>query len=190
LWTESNWLINYCGRIFHLKKTLYSEKPQQTIGITMSETNYKIKYKKGDFELEVQGDKAWVEAKFKELTKSEAILQPSVATPETKPLGLPVSLAEFVKSKSSPDQHNVLVVIFGYWLIHKENLKSFNSKDIKKCYDDTRISESKNTSQYLNYAQGSGYFKRLDEEKDGLTAWTITPTGDEYVEKEQWKTTK
>lgn len=155
----------------------------------MSEANYRIKYKIGDFELEVQGDKAWVEAKFKELMETRVIQQPLVVSPKEK-FGLPLSLAEFIKSKGSPDQHNVLVVIFGYWLIHKENMKSFNSKDMKKCYDDTRIPESTNTSQYLNIAQGSGYFKRLDEEKDGLTAWTITPTGDEYVEKEQWKTAK
>jgi len=167
------------------RENIIFPKAQRTMGITMSETNYRIKYKKGDFELEVQGDKAWVEAKFKELAESEAIQKPIVISPETKTSGLPVSLAEFVKSKGNPDQHGDLVAIFGYWLIHKENFKSFNSKDIKKCYDDTRISESTNTSQYLNYAQGSGYFKRLDEEKDGLTAWTITPTGDEYVEKLQ-----
>ncbi|MCJ7430089.1 hypothetical protein MUO83_02585 [Candidatus Bathyarchaeota archaeon] len=156
----------------------------------MSETNYRIKYKKGDFEVEVQGDKVWVEAKLKELAESEAIPKPIAISPETKPSSLPVSLAEFVKSKGSPDQHVALVVIFGYWLIHKENLKSFNSKDIKKCYDDTRIPESTNTPQYLNKTQGSGYFKRLDEQKDGHPAWIITPSGDDYVEKEQWKTAK
>jgi len=155
----------------------------------MSEANYRIKYKKGDFEVELQGDKAWVETKFQELTKTEVIVeQPAVAKPTEKPLCLPVSLAEFVNSKGSPDQHNVLMAIFGYWLIHKESLKSFNIKDIKKCYDDTRIQESTNTSKYLNDAQANGYFKRLDEKKDNLMAWTITPTGDEYVEKEQWKT--
>ena len=161
-----------------------------TLGRAMSETNYKIKCKKGDFELEVQGDKAWVEAKFKELSESEVIQEPTKISSVAQPSGLPVSLAEFVKSKGSPRQHGALVVIFGYWLFHKENFKYFSSKDIKKCYDDTRIPESTNTSQYLNDAQGNGYFKRLDEEKDGLTAWTITPTGDEYVEKEQWKISK
>ena len=159
----------------------------------MSETSYRIRYRKDNFEVEVQGDKAWVETKFKELTTTE-IVSPPIATqpssPTIKVSGLPVSLAEFVKSKGNPDQHGALVVIFGYWLIHKENLKSFNSKDVKKCYDDTRIPESSNTPQYMNNAQGSGYFKRLDEQKDGHPAWTITPSGDDYVEKEQWKTAK
>jgi hypothetical protein len=155
-----------------------------------SEKSYRIKYKKGDFEVEVEGDKTWVETKFDELTKpsvvkpSEAI-QSSTLMMETS--GLPQSLAEFLISKGSPKQHSVLVAIFGYWLYHKENQKSFNVKDIGKCYDDTRIAESTNTSQYMNEAQGKGLFKRVDEKKDNQTAWTITPTGDEFVKKEQWK---
>jgi hypothetical protein len=155
----------------------------------MSEPNYRIKYRKGDFELDLQGDKAWVEAKLKELTTTELVKPPVIGLP-TKVSGLPESLAEFLKSKGSPDEHSVLVVIFGYWLIHKEGYKSFNIKDITKCYDDTRIQESSNTSQYLNEAQGNGFFKRLDEKKDNRVAWTVTPSGDEYVEKERWKTAK
>lgn len=158
----------------------------------MSEPNYKIKYKKADFEVEVQGDKAWVEAKFKELTKIELPKEPVITEPTaqggTIAEGLPESLAEFLKQKGSPTQHNILVVIFGYWLFHKKNYQSFNIKDIGDCYSDARISESTNTSTYLNEAQGDGYFKRLDEKKDNRVAWTITLTGDKYVEEEQWKT--
>lgn len=157
----------------------------------MSETNYRIKYKKGDFELELQGDKAWVEARFKELTTTEIIKSPittsPIASPTTEVSGLPETLAEFVKMKGNPTKHSVLAVIFGYWLFHKRNEKSFNIKDIDKCYDDVRIQESSNTSQYLNEAQGKGFFKRLEEKKDAQTAWTITQSGDKFVEKEQWK---
>jgi hypothetical protein len=155
----------------------------------MSDTNYRIRYKMGDFEVEVQGDKAWVEAKFKELTTPET--SPKVVTtiqPATKVEGLPESLAEFLNQLGNPEQHSTIVVIFGYWLVHKERYPSFNVKDIEKCYTDTRISTSTNTSQYLNEAQADGYFKRLDEKKDNLVAWTITPTGDKFVKEQPWKT--
>jgi hypothetical protein len=156
----------------------------------MSETNYRIKYKKGDFELELQGDKAWVEAKFKELTTTEIVSPPIATQPltSTRVSGFPESLAEFLKSQGSPNKHLVLVVIFGYWLFHKEKQKLINVKDIEKCYDDVRITESSNTSKIMNDAQKEGYFKRLEEKKDELTAWTITQSGDDFVEKEQWKT--
>lgn len=156
----------------------------------MSDITYRLKCKKGDYEVEVQGDKEWVEAKFKELTTTEIVSPPTAtqASPATmKVSGLPESLAEFLKSKGSPKQHSVLVVIFGYWLFHKENQEFFNLKDIAKCYSDARIPESSNASQYMNDAQGKGLFKRLEEKKDNQTAWTITPSGDDFVEKEQWK---
>ena len=155
----------------------------------MSETNYRIRYRNGDFEVEVQGDKTWVEAKFKELTtpvtspKVKTIVKPTAEIEE-----FPESLAEFLNQLGNPSVHSTLVVIFGYWLIHKERFQSFNTKDIRKCYDKTRIAPSANTSQYLNEAQGYGYFKRLDEKKDNLVAWTITPTGDKFTKEQLWKT--
>jgi hypothetical protein len=155
----------------------------------MSETTYRIKYRNGDFEVEVQGDKTWVEAKFKELTtpetspKVETIVKRTAETEE-----LPESLAEFLNQLGNPSLHTTLVVVFGYWLIHKEKYQSFNVKDVEKCYSETRIATSANTSQYLNEAQGDGYFKRLDEKKDNLVAWTITPTGDKFVREQLWKT--
>jgi hypothetical protein len=155
----------------------------------MNETNYRIRYKFKDFEVEVQGDKAWVEAKFKELTTPET--SPEVVKtikPATGIEKLPESLAEFLNQLGNPEQHSTLVVIFAYWLVHKEGYQSFNVKDIEKCYTDTRIPASTNTSQYLNEAQGDGYFKRLEEKKDNYVAWTITPSGDKFVKEQLWKT--
>jgi hypothetical protein len=155
----------------------------------LSEPTYRIKLKRGDYEIEVQGDKVWVETKYKELTTSEIISLPITSQPSSatvKVSRFPESLAEFVKSKGSPNKHSTLVVIFGYWLFHKGNEKSFGVKDIAKCYDDARIPESTNTSQYMNEAQGKGFFKRADEKKEKQVAWTITQSGDEFVEKAQW----
>jgi hypothetical protein len=130
-------------------------------------------------------------AKFGEISVQEARgLTIELADTSAKSISyLPESLAEFVKSKGSPTKHSVLVVLFGYWLFHKEKQKSFNVKDIEKCYDDARIPESSNTSQYLNEAQSEGYFKRLAEKKDNRTAWTITQTGEAFVDHDKWKTT-
>ena len=158
----------------------------------MDEIVYRIKYKKGDLEIELQGDRAWVEAKFKELAKTEQFKPTATDQPSSNPVtsektALPESLAEFIKFKGSPTNHSILVVIFGYWLFHKEKQKLFNISDIEKCYDDVRVTESSNTSQIVNNAQSEGYFKRADEKKDGRTAWTITQLGDKFVEDAKWK---
>lgn len=152
----------------------------------MSETNYRIKYKKGNFEVEVQGDKSWVEAKFKELTTKEITIVdakvPKIESAKIEEVALPSSLAEFIREKGSPSRHKDLVTIFGYWLFHKKGMRVFNKIDIKACYSDARISESTNTAQIINEVQGTGYFKREEEKKDGKIAWAVTPTGEKHVE--------
>jgi hypothetical protein len=152
----------------------------------MSENNYRIRYKKGDLEVEVQGDKAWVEAKFKELTTKEITIVgakvPQIQGAKIEGKALPSSLVEFLKQKGSPKRHCDRVTIFGYWLFHKKGMRIFNRADIQKCYSSSRISESTNTAQIINDVQGTGYFRREEEKKDGGIAWTITPTGEAYVE--------
>lgn len=155
-------------------------------GYNMSETNYRIKYKKGNFEVEVQGDKDWVEAKFKELTTKEITIVgakvPKIEGAKIEEMTLPSSLAEFIRQKGSPSRHSDLVIIFGYWLFHKRGIRVFNRIDIEACYSDARIPESTNTAQMINGAQAAGYLRREGERKDGKIAWTITPTGEKQVE--------
>lgn len=146
----------------------------------MSETNYRLKYRKGDFEVEVQGDKGWVEKKFKELTEQKVSI-PEVTTPEGK--ALPMSLVEYVRAKGNPDGHSDLSMIFAYWLHHKRKMSSYNSIDIGNCYSEARITPPKNIPDTMNKNQGKGYLMTASEKKDGRKAWVIThPTGEEYVE--------
>ncbi|MHA1289884.1 MAG: hypothetical protein ACTSPB_21090 [Candidatus Thorarchaeota archaeon] len=148
----------------------------------MSDPTYRIRFRKDDFEVEVQGDKDWVETKFRELMKIGTGEEIKPPTPPTSPGDLPVSLAEFIRQKGNPTEHSQLVVLFGYWCIHKKNMKSFNRRDIADCYQDILMPESANTSTYLNNTQRDGYFLRMPEDKDNITAWTITPSGEELVE--------
>lgn len=149
----------------------------------MGEGNYKLRLKKGDFEVEVQGDKDFVVTKFEELTKGKIVLgKPGEV--ETAEVGeLPTSLAEFVKLKGDPKGHIELTAIFAYWLFKRENMDSFNFKDMESCYSQTRIPKPANLSDVINRNQGKGLFVRSEAEKDGLVAWRITRSGEEYVEK-------
>ena len=82
----------------------------------MRENNYRIKYREGNFEVEVQGDKDWVEKKFKELMEGKPIIFRKTTQEETETL--PTSLVEFVRAKGNPKGHPDIAIIFSYWL-HK-----------------------------------------------------------------------
>ncbi len=145
----------------------------------MVETDYKIKLKHGDFELEVQGDKEWVEAKFKELTSERNISASSlVAKNET----LPETLGEFLDLKGNPNKHTDSVAVFAYWLFHVDKMPTFNVQDILNCYDKTRKVKPSNVNQIINQNVASHLFADAPEKKDGLKAWVITRKGEEYVE--------
>jgi hypothetical protein len=157
--------------------------------IGMSDANYRIRYKKGDFEVEVQGDKAWVEGKFEELQKGPPPKAPDPSpsgsqapSPPTGGTTLPGSLMEFVLAKGNPTKHTDRAVLFAYWLFKKENMCSFNSTDISDCYDQTRIVKPQNIPDIVNQIQGQGLVTPVKEEKEGKKAWVITTTGEKYID--------
>ena len=155
----------------------------------MSDVNYRIRYKKGDFEIEVEGDKAWVEGKFEELKKDmptkmapPAPLGSQATTPIAVDTTLPASLVEFIKAKGNPSEHTDIEVLFAYWLLKKENMTAYNATDIQNCYDDARIPKPANINSIMNRIQKSGYVMTAKEKKDNKKAWVITATGEKYVQ--------
>jgi hypothetical protein len=145
----------------------------------MSETNYRIRIKRGDFEIDVQGDKGWVDSKFKELTTQEISIS---AQKEVTIKSIPGTLGEFLDQKGNPSKHTDSVAVFAYWLFKVEKMTTFNVQDILDCYDKTRKTKPSNVNQIVNQNVASHIFAEASEKKDGLKAWVITRTGEEYVE--------
>jgi len=140
---------------------------------------YRIKLKKADFELEVQGDKLWVESKFKELTTKEFSIP---GAREAIPKGVPETLGEFLDQKGNPQKHTDVMAVFAYWLFKVEKMESFNVKDIVECYNRTRRTKPSNPNQIINQNVATHLFAEATEKKDGYKAWVITRTGEQYVE--------
>lgn len=143
-----------------------------------SESNYKIRLRKGEFEVEVQGDKQWVAQKFEELTSEERKTTLSSPTSEEQ---IPQTLGEFLEEKNNPQKHTELVAVYAYWLFKVEKQQSFNVKDILSCYDRTRRVKPKNTNQIINANIRTHLFAPAKENKDGYKAWFLTHTGEEFV---------
>lgn len=145
----------------------------------MNETDYRIKFRKGDVEIEIQGDRNWVEHKFEELIDKEVAIV-SGETPRAE--GMPKTLVEFLGMKGNLTKHTDICVVFAYWLFKVENMESFNVKDLNTCYDRTRTVKSSNINQVANDNISRKYFAEAPEKKDGSKAWVITRPGEEYVE--------
>ncbi len=156
----------------------------------MTDQNYRIKIKQGEIEIEVEGDKEFVEKHIeefkkelpriaKELPSKEKIVSPEIPEKESELEKL--SLAEFYKQKD-PKNHNETVVVFAYWLTKKEKKEEFKTKDIGACYDEARISKPKNITQHVQ-AVASGKKAYLTK-GSARTYYKLTLTGEEFVEKE------
>jgi hypothetical protein len=139
---------------------------------------YKIRFRKGDFEAEAQGDREWVEKKFKELVSED--FKASLPK-ELSQEGMPDTLGEFLDIKGNPQKHTDVVAVYAYWLFKKEGFQSFNVKDIIDCYDKTRRVKPKNPNQIINVNVSSHLFSEASEKKDDLKAWVITRTGEDHV---------
>jgi len=145
----------------------------------VTEIPYRIKLRRKDFELEVQGDKLWVENKFKELITEKAGLADLGGI---APTGMQETLGEFLDQKGNPEKHTDVVAVYAYWLFKKEGMKTFNVKDIISCYDGTRRRKPSNPNMIINQNVATHLFAEAGEKKDGYKAWIITRTGEKYVD--------
>jgi hypothetical protein len=161
----------------NLKATYYLL--QMGARVVVSAIEYRIRLKRGDFEVEVQGDKEWVEAKYKELTSEKSLSQ---ALKSTEIGTMPQTIGEFLDEKGDPTKHTDATAVFAYWLFKVEKMQSFNVQDILTCFDKTRKAKPSNVNQIINQNVAMHIFAEASEKKDGLKAWVITRKGEEYVE--------
>jgi hypothetical protein len=155
-------------------------------GAKMLESQYLMRFKKGDLEIEVQGDKAFVEEKFKEMLmlKPMETQKGPPASSSIQPLeegGKKISLAEFLKTKN-PRSHGDKILVLGYYLEKAKGYPSFNLDEIEACYMEARLPKTKNFSAYITPLVRSGHLMDAAEKKDNKKAWRLTASGLKFVE--------
>lgn len=152
----------------------------------MADAKSRIRIKRGQIEIEVEGSEEYVNHKFKEL-KDEFFKQIPTPIPkiteETEHVildELPDNLPTFLETKGNPQSNQDLALTFAYWLLKKEGVEPFNRSDIERCYSLTRLTPSTNTGMDLRRLQGKGYL--IPEEKEGGLAYRLSQRGLEYLE--------
>ncbi len=140
--------------------------------------NYRIRYKKKDFELEVEGDRDFVLQQFHTLigfnsdNSDVTININEISSPE---ISGSLTLVEFYKSKK-PKTHDDRFVLFAYWHTLKEGKDTFKVEDIVAFY--TKVSEKRpsNPAQHMTNNVKRAYFQRVS---DGV--YKLTTSGSQFV---------
>lgn len=156
----------------------------------MTEQNYKIRIKLGKVEIEVEGDKEFVEKHIeefkkeipkivKELPSKEKTVIPETQEEKVELKGL--SLVEFYKQKD-PKNHNETVVVFAYWLTEKEKKEEFSPKDIENCYSKIGIKKPANVPQIMKILASGGKAYLIKTRERGI--YKISMLGKDLIEKE------
>lgn len=154
----------------------------------MTEQNYRIRIKLSNVEIEVEGDKEFVEKNIEEFKKEmpkiakELPSKEKTAIQETqKEVGLEgLSLAEFYKKKN-PKTDVETVLIVAYYLCTTEKKEEFFNKDIKNATD--KIGHKiTNIAQILKEAAKGNKAYLVKGSRRG--SWTITLEGKRFVDEE------
>lgn len=165
----------------------------------MAGATYRIRIVKPDFELEAEGDKAFVIEMIKKFEgespdsrtiKRKQPKQSKIDIKEIPPKIKTVSVGEFILQVGTK-KHTETVLAFGYYLEKYSGAKEFTAADINSCYYDSKM-ESSNTSQMIN---NNIRTRRMMEAKrkqgkKGRKAFVLTRTGEEFIEKKLKKTEK
>jgi len=92
-----------------------------------------------------------------------------------------VSIKEFVLQKNASSDINKTLTA-GYYLEHHRGLSPFNIRDLEELLREAREPLPKNISDVVNKNIEKGFIMNAKEKKNGLKAWTLTSTGDRFVE--------
>lgn len=143
----------------------------------------KIKMKYGDFELEIEGEETFVEAKIKDfpsvlhkiINNSENnqnnIIQEPNSTATLSQLEYKTekqkNLNEFLKEKNFSKDVD-LVLGLAYYLTQYNNKEEFTSKDVKELLKKAKYPSNKNIKNLLNNNIKKGYIEETDNKIGGF----------------------
>ena len=153
--------------------------------------NYRVRIKRGDNEIEVEGDKKYITKMIQEFGFGEdtQTLLPPKAGKKGVPGAIPpkgfgkLSAAEFVL-KYQIKKHTDLVLGFGYYIEKVKGMDKFTPADITSCYYEAKL-EASNTSQMIIQNIKRGFLmgaKGSEKGAKGKKYYTLTQSGLKFVE--------
>ncbi len=156
--------------------------------------SYRLKITRGDLNFEAEGDKKFVLEMLARFDKPPS--PPPASVEVTRTAKGRVSAPQLVIAKgTSPGEfirqfrfkkHTDFVLAFGYYLEKHSGLTEFSAADVNNCYYEAKM-EASNTSQMIIQNIRRGYLmeakKRAQENKASRKLFTLTRSGEEYLQK-------
>jgi len=93
------------------------------------------------------------------------------------------SAKEFLLSKSISGSTQKTLAL-AYYLEHNEGLTSFNVPDLEKIFQLAKEKKPANLNDLINKNISKGYIMDAPEKRDSKKTWTLTASGENFVEKE------
>jgi len=153
----------------------------------MKETNYKLRFAKNGVEIEVTGDKNFVETHFNDLLNDNLSKLTKDRTGQPAPgnssADSKFALRDFVEEKQPKDSATELMPVLVYYAKHHEGLKQFNKNDVRNLYRRYDIHKQPQSvyQAILDTSRNKGYFESVPKAKG---FFKLTESGEYFVEAE------
>ena len=92
-----------------------------------------------------------------------------------------ISIKEFILQKHPKTEVGRTLVI-GYYLEHYRNVTPFNAKDLERGFREAKETIPKNINLAVIGCIERGHMMEAESKKDKKKAWTLTGTGEGFVE--------
>src|SRR5437764_2598451 len=151
--------------------------------------NYRLKIVRAGQEFEAEGDKGFVIEMLKRFERSAPTEGGTGKThidlrTDKSPMPQPsksISLREFIR-RLGFKKHTDILVAFAYYLEKYAGVTEFTPADIKNCYYEAKM-ETSNTSQAIIQNINRGYVMPAKSGGKGRTRYTVTASGEQFIEK-------
>lgn len=141
--------------------------------------SHRIKVKKGDNEIELEGSQEFVESKFDELKE---IILGTLQNDGSNTSSNPITILDVhdLVTNLKPETNLDTQLIFAYFL-YKENVDPFRVENIESCFHEARMRPPRNISRDLSELEKGGLL--LERQRVGrFKTYTISTEGISNVE--------
>ncbi len=125
---------------------------------------------------EIEEIRRTIEAHEKRISDLETLIKEKPASVRKE-----LSVKEFILQKKATRDLDKTIAV-GYYLEHNRNVSPFNIKDLEQLFREAKEPLPKNINDAVNKNIEKGFTMESKEKKDKKKTWTLTATGDRYVE--------
>jgi len=118
---------------------------------------------------------------FNDLKARVKIIEEVLSSGQIENISKKQSIREFLLSKNPKTDANKILVI-AYYLEKQEEMAVFNVKDLMDCFRNAKEKLPTNMNARINDNIKYGYIMPSKDKKDNNNAWTLTNTGERFVE--------